>query len=103
MSLMAEFSVVPMGKGTSVSPIIADVMTIVLESGVRYTANPMGTVIEGEWDEVMGVIRKCHDRVMADAERAITSIKIDDRKGGGSRMQAKLESVERKLGKKLNR
>jgi uncharacterized protein (TIGR00106 family) len=102
MSVMVEFSVVPVGKGVSLSPVIARVLQIVVKSGVRYKANPMGTVLEGSWEEVMGVIKKCHDEVMKDAERAVTSIKIDDRKGKDARIEKKLESVEQKLGMKLN-
>jgi uncharacterized protein (TIGR00106 family) len=101
MSVMVEFSVVPMGKGVSVSPVIAEVMKIIVKSGVSYRANPMGTVLEGEWDEVMGVVKKCHDAVMQDTDRAITSIKIDDRKGSVARMDRKIESLEKKLGMKL--
>ncbi len=102
MSVLAEFSIVPMGKGVSVSPVVARVLKIVTESGISYKANPMGTVIEGEWDAVMDVIRRCHAEVMKDADRAITSIKIDDRKGAEARMAKKLASVEQKLGTKLN-
>jgi uncharacterized protein (TIGR00106 family) len=102
MSVMVEFSVVPVGKGTSLSGVIARVLQIVANSGVRYKANPMGTVLEGSWEEVMGVIKKCHDEVMKDAERAVTSIKIDDRKGKDARIEKKLESVEQILGIKLN-
>ncbi len=101
MSLLVEFSVVPVGSGVGVSPQIARVLKIVAESGVPYKANPMGTVLEGEWDTVMGVVKQCHAEIMKDAERAITSIKIDDRKGRESRMEKKLESVEQKLGMKL--
>jgi uncharacterized protein (TIGR00106 family) len=101
MSVMVEFSVVPVGKGTSLSPIVARVLRIVAESGVRYKANPMGTVLEGSWEEVMGVVKKCHDEVMKDAERVVTSIKIDDRKGKDARIEKKLASVEQKLGMKL--
>jgi uncharacterized protein (TIGR00106 family) len=100
--MMVEFSIVPIGKGASLSPLIAKVMEIVVTSGVSYRANPMGTVLEGEWDTVMAVIKKCHDAVMHDVERAVTSIKIDDRQGTEARMRKKLESVERKLGMKLN-
>jgi uncharacterized protein (TIGR00106 family) len=103
MSVMAEFSIVPIGKGVSLSPIIARVLKIVSESRVGYRVNPMGTVLEGSWDEVMGVIKKCHDEVMKEAERVVTAIKIDDRKGADLRMEKKLESVERQLGKKLIR
>ena len=101
--MMVEFSVVPLGKGASVSAVIARVMKIVIESGVRYKANPMGTVIEGEWGQVMGLIKKCHDEAMQDADRVVTTIKIDDYKGKGERLDTKLESVEQKLGQKLNR
>jgi uncharacterized protein (TIGR00106 family) len=101
--MMIEFSVVPLGKGASVSPVIARVMKIVVDSGVMYKANPMGTVIEGEWDVLMGLIRKCHEEAMQDADRVVTNIKIDDYRGKGDRLDTKLESVEQKLGAKLKR
>jgi uncharacterized protein (TIGR00106 family) len=101
MSTMVEFSIVPMGKGVSISPVIAEVMKIVVASGVSYRTNPMGTVLEGEWDAVMGVVKNCHNLVMQDAERTITTIKIDDRKGKDARMDKKLEAVEQKLGMRL--
>jgi uncharacterized protein (TIGR00106 family) len=101
LPMMVEFSVVPLGKGVSVSPQIAKVMKIIIASGVSYRANPMGTVLEGDWDAVMSVVKKCHDVVMEDAERVLTSIKIDDRKGSEPRMDRKLASVEQKLGSKL--
>ena len=103
MSMLVEFSVVPLGTGASVSPQISRVLKIVSESGVSYKANPMGTVLEGEWDKVIGVVKKCHDEVMKDAERVLTSIKIDDRKGKEQRIEKKLESVEQKLGMKLKK
>jgi uncharacterized protein (TIGR00106 family) len=101
--MMVEFSIIPLGKGASVSIVIARVLKIVMDSGVKYKANPMGTVIEGEWDELIGVVKKCHDESMKDADRVVTSIKIDDYKGKGYRLEKKLESVEQKLGRKLNR
>ena len=99
---MAEFSIVPVGKGVSLSPVIARVMKIVVESGVAYKANPMGTVLEGAWDEVLSVVKECHAEVMKDAERVVTTIKIDDRAHSADRMSKKVESVELKLGRKLS-
>ncbi len=101
--MLIEFSVVPVGTGASLSPAIAKVLKIVAESGVQYKANSMGTVLEGDWDDVMTVVRKCHDAVMASSERALTTITIDDRKGKGSRMDKKLQSVEQKLGMQLKK
>ncbi len=101
--MIVEFSIVPVGTGVSVSPQVARVLKIVVESGVPYKANPMGTVLEGEWETVMKIIQKCHAEVMKDADRAITSIKIDDRKGKKEWMEGKIVSVEQKLGMKLNK
>ena len=101
--MMAELSVVPLGAGASVSGTVARVMQIVIESGLRYKANPMGTVIEGEWGQVMDVVRRCHDEAMRDADRVVTTIKIDDYRGKGPRLETKLESVEHKLGITLHR
>jgi uncharacterized protein (TIGR00106 family) len=101
--MMVEVSVVPLGKGASVSPVIARVMQIIIDSGISYRANPMGTVLEGEWDRVMQVVRQCHDEALKDADRVVTTIKIDDYRGRENRMESKLESVEQKLGRKLNR
>ena len=103
MSILVEFSIVPLGKGASVSPVVARVLRIVAASGISYKANPMGTVLEGEWDQVMAIIKECHREVMKDADRAVTSIKIDDRKGKEARIEKKLESVEQKLGMKLQK
>jgi len=103
MSMLVEFSVVPIGMGVSVSPQMARVLKIVAESGIPYKANPMGTVLEGEWDRVMDVIKRCHAEIMKDGDRVLTSITIDDRKGKEQRMEKKLESVEQKLGMKLSK
>jgi uncharacterized protein (TIGR00106 family) len=102
-SMMIEFSIVPLGSGASVSPVIARVLRIVMDSGVRYKANPMGTVVEGEWGELIGLIRQCHEEALKDAERVVTTIKIDDYPAKGNRLDTKLESVEQKLGVKLKR
>lgn len=103
MSVMVEFSIVPVGNGERLSPIIARALKIVAENGVSYKATPMGTVLEGEWDEVMAVVKQCHEEVMKGSGRAITSIKIDDRKGADARMEKKLESVERALGMQVKK
>lgn len=101
--MLVEFSVVPVGKGESVSQYVAECLKIVESSGLPYKITPMGTVLEGEYDDVMGVIRVCHARVMEMSPRAVTTIRIDDRKGAVGTIEKKIESVERLLGKKLNK
>jgi len=101
--VLAEFSVVPIGKGESVSQYVAECIKLVESSGLEYRLNPMGTVVEGEYDDVMGLVRRCHMRVLELCPRVITTVKIDDRKGRRNMMDSKIRSVEEKLGKKLKR
>ena len=60
--ILLEFSMTPLTKGESVSKYVARSLDIIDKSGLEYRLNPMGTVIEGEWDEVFDVVRKCLDR-----------------------------------------
>ncbi|HEX7392569.1 MAG TPA: MTH1187 family thiamine-binding protein [Thermoplasmata archaeon] len=101
--MLAEFSVVPVGKGESVSQYVAECLKIVESSGLPYKINPMGTILEGDYDEVMGVVKACHARVLEMCPRVVTTIRIDDRKGATGVIEKKIESVERLLGKTLNK
>ncbi|MBI5025238.1 MAG: MTH1187 family thiamine-binding protein [Nitrospirae bacterium] len=101
--MLVEFSIVPIGVGSSIGDQLAEVLKIVDTSGMPYKVNPMGTVVEGEWDAVMGLIQKCHKRMMELCDRAITTISIDDRKGKPSRLNEKVASVERRIGKPLRK
>ncbi|HAS52866.1 MAG: hypothetical protein A2X56_04100 [Nitrospirae bacterium GWC2_57_13] len=103
MSVLVQFSVVPLGQGASVSPAVAKALRIVVESGIAYKATPMGTVLEGEWDAVMAVVKQCHQEVLKSSERVLTSVSIDDRKGMDNRLEKKVASVEQKLGRELKK
>jgi uncharacterized protein (TIGR00106 family) len=101
--MLAEFSIVPLGTGSSTGNQMAEIMKIIDSSGIPYKVNPMGTVVEGEWEEVLNLIRKCHSAAFEGSERILTSIRIDDRKGKKNRIEEKVKSVERRLGKTLNK
>jgi uncharacterized protein (TIGR00106 family) len=98
---IAEFSITPIGKGSSVGEYVARCLDIVDRSGLAYRLNPMGTVVEGPFDEVLGLIAKCHKAVRADCERVSTLIKIDDREGVRGQIDAKVADVETRLGRRL--
>ncbi len=101
--MLVEFSIIPIGVGSSIGDQLAEVLKIVDTSGFPYKVNPMGTVVEGEWDEVMKLIKKCHGIVMKRGERALTTISIDDRKGKPNRIDEKVKSIERRIGKSLKK
>ena len=97
MSVMIDFSIFPLDKGESLSPYVARALKMIKESGLPYRFGPMGTSIEGEWDEVMGVLGNCFDDLRRDCDRISMNIKLDYRKGPGGRIDTKVKSVEKKL------
>lgn len=96
--MIAAFSVTPLGTGASVGTAVADAVRIVRESGLPNETNAMFTNIEGEWDEVMAVIKRCVDAVAEHAPRVSVVIKIDHRGGMEHGLTTKVERVERLLG-----
>ena len=87
--MLVQFSIVPLDKGVSVGSEVAKVLQIIDNSGLPYKLNPMGTAVEGTWDEVMELIRSCHEETVHGSERVLTSITIDDRKGMQDRIEGK--------------
>ena len=101
MSVLVEFSMTPIDKGPSLGQYIARSLDIVDTSGVDYRLNTMGTILEGDWNECMGLIGRCFERMSADCERITCSIKIDHRRGVDGRIESKIASVERSLGRTM--
>lgn len=99
--VLLEFSMTPLDKGESVSEYVARSVDIIDKSGLPYRLNPMGTVIEGEFDQVMGVVKECFERMSRDCGRISTTIKIDYRKGKSGRLDSKIDSVKKRLGRDI--
>jgi uncharacterized protein (TIGR00106 family) len=99
--VLLEFSMSPLGKGESVSKYVSRSLDIIDKSGVDYRLNPMGTVLEGEWDEVLGVVKQCYERMKKDCPRISCVMKVDYRKGHKGRLAGKVASVEKQLKRKL--
>jgi uncharacterized protein (TIGR00106 family) len=96
---MAEVSIVPLGIGkTGVSEYVAGAIEELKKSGLKFQLTPMGTIIEGDLDKVLAVIRRMHETpFQKGAKRVYTMIKLDDRRDKESSMEYKVKSVEEKL------
>ncbi len=100
--VLLEFSMSPSTKGESLSHYVVRALDIIDKSGLPYQLTPMGTIIEGEWAEVMAVVSACFEAMKTDCDRIATHIKIDYRSGAGGRIKSKIDSVQKKLGRKLS-
>lgn len=97
MSVIAELSIFPMDKGVSMSPFVARVVSVIKQSTLSYEFGPMGTTIEGEWDEVMHVVSECYKELEKDCDRIYMTLKVDARKGRQNGLTGKTNSVTAKL------
>jgi uncharacterized protein (TIGR00106 family) len=99
--VLLEFSISPLNAGESVSPYVARSLEIVEASGLDYRLHAMGTIVEGELHQVLAVLQQCFQALAADCDRVTCTAKLDYRKGHRGRLEAKVKSVEEKLGRKL--
>ncbi|PQO42139.1 MTH1187 family thiamine-binding protein [Blastopirellula marina] len=95
--VLLEFSMSPLNKGDSVSQYVARSLKIIAASGLDYRLHAMGTIIEGEIEEVLAVMQKCLEAMAEDCDRVTCTAKLDYRKGYAGRLESKVESVLSKV------
>lgn len=97
MSVLVAFSVSPTGTGDSVGAAVAEAVRVVRESGLPNETSSMFTTLEGDYDEVMAVVKAAVDAVRGSADRVSLVLKADIRSGVSDALHAKVASVERRL------
>ena len=95
--MLAAFSITPLGAGDSVSAAVAEVVRLVRASGLPNETNAMFTNVEGDWDEVMALLKACVDKVAEVAPRVSVVIKLDHRPGVVDALHGKVAAVEAHL------
>jgi uncharacterized protein (TIGR00106 family) len=97
---IVQVSIVPLGtKTTSISRYVAGALKVLQnQKSVKYKLTPMGTILEGDLDKVLSIVRKMHESVFEErVQRVVTIINIDDRRDKKATMESKISSVENKL------
>ncbi len=99
MKVLVDVCVVPMGVGVSVSKYVVECEKIFEAAGLNHQMHSYGTNVEGDWDEVMAAIKKCHQTVHEmGAPRIGTTIRMGTRTDREQSMQDKIDSVNLKMG-----
>src|SRR4026208_540139 len=97
LRMIPAFSITPLGIGTSVSEPVADAVRLVRESGLANETNAMFTNVEGDWDEVLALIKSCVMSVAEVAPRVSVVIKIDHRPGVTDALRSKVDAIDQRL------
>jgi uncharacterized protein (TIGR00106 family) len=97
--MIVAFSISPVSRDEagSVSAAVTEAVRVVRDSGLPYEVNAMFTNIEGEWDEVMGVVKQAVDVVAARSSRVGLVLKADIRPGYTGQLKAKVDRVGERL------
>jgi uncharacterized protein (TIGR00106 family) len=96
--MLAHVNFTPVGTGEETKELLAKAIKIVDKSELDYQLTSMGVIIEGDWEEVMVLIRKCHDEIRSFAERVVTNIAVDDRKDMQNRLRSNALEIEYAVG-----
>ena len=98
MHLIADIFVIPLGVGLSVSEYVAACERVFEDAGLERQLHAYGTNVEGDWDDVMTALNRCHEVVHEmGAVRISTTVRLGTRTDRDQTMQDKLDSVARKL------
>lgn len=98
MKAIAEFTIIPIGVGVSLSKYVAACEQVLEKSGLSYELHANGTNLEGEWEAVIGAIKTCHEKLHEmGVPRIATQIKIGTRTDREQKMAEKTASVRAKL------
>lgn len=98
MRVAVFFSVHPIGEGSSVGDEVAKAVEVIRDSGLEHHLGPSGTTMLGEFDEVMQVVKRCHEVVGGEDARVNSVLKVDWKPGlEPGDVEAKVERVEERL------
>ncbi|HEX2417559.1 MAG TPA: thiamine-binding protein [Micromonosporaceae bacterium] len=95
--MIVAFSVTPLGVGEHVGRAVAEAVRVVRTSGLPNRTDAMFTMIEGEWDEVMAVVKQAAAAVAAVAPRVSLVLKADINPGVSDGLTSKPDAIERYL------
>lgn len=101
--MLVELSINPLGGGAHISGDLAVILKLIDDSGLRYVLTPLGTCIEGEWEEVMPLIKTCHEQARKLSTHVLTTVRIEDEQGATDKLHENIASVERAAGRELRR
>ena len=101
--MVAELRLTPVGSRVPFAQLIGELLPILAESPLQYQVHAMGTTLEGELDEVLDVVRRCHEEARKHADRVLVELSIDDRAGAEGELVRSLNHLRQCSSKPLER
>jgi uncharacterized protein (TIGR00106 family) len=99
--MLADLTIIPIGRTPHTSETLAAVLKIIKDSGLSYQLTPTSTCIEGNWDEIMAVVRQCHEIARDETPHVVTLLKLESDDREVNKLRTNIESVEEQAGEAL--
>jgi uncharacterized protein (TIGR00106 family) len=99
--MLLELSITPLGRGEHLSRDLGEILRTIDDSGLPYCLTPSGTCIEGDWDEIMALVKSCHDQARSNSIHVMTTMRIEDEEGATDKLNDNILAVERAAGRSL--
>lgn len=96
--MLADLSIIPVGRSPHTSDTLAAVLKIIKDSGLAYQLTPTSTCIEGSWDDIMGVVRRCHEIARDETPHVVTLLKLESDDRALDKLRNNIDSVEEQAG-----
>ncbi len=101
--MVMELTIIPLGRGRSISGDIANLVKTIEGSGLDYRMTAFGTLVEGDWDQLVALAKECHFAVRNKTERVLTMMRIDDYGERAGEIEGAVKRVEQKLGRAVRK
>lgn len=92
--VVAEISIIPLGEGPSVSKYVKNALKVFKKHDLKIEPCAMGTVLEGDLDEILEAFKEAHREVLSDTKRVVSSLKIDERIDKENTIKRKLNAIK---------
>lgn len=99
--MLAHLSITPVGTGEETKELLAKSLVIIKNSGLDYQLTSMGTILEGDWEEIIAITKKCRDEIKKFADRVVLNLVIDDRADLKNRLKNNVLEIEYAIGDSL--
>ncbi len=101
--MLMELTVIPLARGQSLSGDLAELIRLIDESNLPYKVTEFGTLIEGSWDELMNIAKRCHSAIRQKTDRVLILIRLDDYGDRKDLLATTIAHVEQRLGRTVRK
>lgn len=101
--MLADLAIIPIGHSPHTSQILAEILKTIKDSGLPYQLTPSSTCIEGSWDDILAVVKRCHQIARSDSPHVLTLLRLEEDEKSSGKLKSNPESVEQKAGESFEK